>query len=267
MRQIRFDAFPEGKPRAFTASYDDGRQYDARLAELFRAHGIRATFHVNSGFWGTPDYITQEDARTIYRDHEISAHTYTHPRLPDLPDLMILDEILEDKERLEAVAGYPVRGMSYPYGQYDTRVTAILRSAGMQYSRTVAATQGFDLPKDFMTWHPTCHHSANLPQLWDRFLARRTDSMALFYLWGHSYEFDRNRNWEVIETFCKMISGRDDLWYATNIEIYDYVNALRGLVFTSDTNKVYNPSATEVFFHADGRLVRAPGGCLTSIQE
>ncbi|MCR4719216.1 MAG: hypothetical protein K5768_06260 [Firmicutes bacterium] len=27
----------------------------------------------------------------------------------------------------------------------------------------------------------------------------------MFYLWGHSYEFDNNDNWEVIENFAKFI--------------------------------------------------------------
>ena len=46
----------------------------------------------------------------------------------------------------------------------------------------------------------------------------------MFYLWGHSYEFDENDNRDVIEKFAEFVGGRDDIWYATNIEIYDYVN-------------------------------------------
>ena len=38
------------------------------------------------------------------------------------------------------------------------------------------------------------------------------------------------------------------MWYATNIEIVDYVNALRGLKFSADSTMVYNPSAVDVYF-------------------
>ena len=39
------------------------------------------------------------------------------------------------------------------------------------------------------------------------------------------FEFDNNDNWNVIEEFAKKIGNREDIWYATNIEIYDYVNS------------------------------------------
>ncbi len=44
---------------------------------------------------------------------------------------------------------------------------------------------------------------------------------AMMYVWGHSYEFTNQNNWELMEDFCKLVGGRDDIWYATNIEIVD----------------------------------------------
>ena len=46
----------------------------------------------------------------------------------------------------------------------------------------------------------------------------------LFYLWGHSYEFDDDDNWDTIEKFLQKAGCRDDVWYATNIEVYDCIN-------------------------------------------
>ncbi|MFQ8954078.1 MAG: hypothetical protein ACLR56_14395 [Oscillospiraceae bacterium] len=40
------------------------------------------------------------------------------------------------------------------------------------------------------------------------------------------------------------LSNKPDVWYATNIEIYDYVSAYRSLVFSADGGRVYNPSLT-----------------------
>ncbi len=262
---IRLNRFPEGRLKAFTASYDDGRIYDERLAPLFSDHGIRATFHLNSGFWDTPDYITSEQAQTLYLDHEISLHTYTHPHLPDLPDSLILDEILRDKEKLEKAAGYVVRGMSYPYGQVDDRIIALARSCGMLYSRTVVSTRSFGIPSDFMRWNPTCHHYDDLDAIWDRFENARKDTPALFYIWGHSYEFDRNNNWEIMERFCDKAAGKNDVWYATNIEIYDYVTAVRRLEFSADREMVLNPSVLPVWIEIDGEPIVLPAGKLTCI--
>ena len=41
--------FPQGKNKALTFSYDDGRQEDRRLISIFRKHGLKATFNLNSG--------------------------------------------------------------------------------------------------------------------------------------------------------------------------------------------------------------------------
>ena len=55
----------------------------------------------------------------------------------------------------------------------------------------------------------------------------------LFYLWGHSYEFTRDNNWDLIEEFCELTGGREDIWYATNIEIIDYMDVLNRLQFNA----------------------------------
>jgi hypothetical protein len=70
----------------------------------------------------------------------------------------------------------------------------------------------------------------------------------LFYLWGHSFEFERDDNWQVIENFCAYMGQRKEIWYATNIEIYDYVQAYQRLIWTADLSRVTNPSAMPVSF-------------------
>ena len=88
------------------------------------------------------------------------------------------------------------------------------------------------------------------------------------YVWGHSYEFDNNNNWEVIEEFCKFMGGRSDIWYATNIEIIDYMDAAKRLQFTADNTKVYNPSVQSVWLEVDDSCyVEAKGGCLTDLTK
>ena len=40
------------------------------------------------------------------------------------------------------------------------------------------------------------------------------------YIWGHSYEMDAECiSWERFEEFCKMISGKSDIFYGTNKEV------------------------------------------------
>mgnify|MGYP005792302339 FL=1 len=264
--KIRLNLFPEGRKRALTMSYDDGADSDERLVEIFNRCGIKGTFHLNSSRLNLAGMERNGKKSGLYEGHEVSAHTKSHPHPKELPDTELIEEILGDRTALEELCGYPVRGMSYPFGEYTEHIMEIARLCGMEYGRTVAATGGFALPENFMEWHPTAHHNADLQTLWDRFMRAGSgpeDPELLFYLWGHSFEFDRQDNWQVIENFCRMAGGRDDIWYATNIEIKDYVTALRGLVFGAKRDMAYNPSCIDVWITADGQPVRVKAGSLT----
>ncbi len=82
----------------------------------------------------------------------------------------------------------------------------------------------------------------------------------MMYVWGHSYEFDNDDNWGIIEEFCEFIGGREDIWYATNIEIIDYFDALKRLQFTVAGDQVNNPSALDLWINFNDRVVKIPAG-------
>lgn len=92
----------------------------------------------------------------------------------------------------------------------------------------------------------------------------------MFYVWGHTFEFDYNEgfnSWEHIGNFAEKISGHDDIWYATNIEIYDYTKAYERLVVSADSKMIYNPSVIPVWFkqgalNDEGRFCIQPGETL-----
>ncbi|MBI4977062.1 MAG: polysaccharide deacetylase family protein [Spirochaetes bacterium] len=264
--RVYTNLFPEGKRKALTLSYDDGKIADRKLVEIMDRYGLRGAFHLNSAFLGDATHITKEELPSLFKNHEVSVHTATHPHLIWSPMAQIVKEITDDRTALEAVMGFPIRGMSYPFGTYDSRVIAVLPSLGIEYARTTASHQNFHMPENFLAWHPTCHHKADVMALADRFIAEDPrDRMMLFYFWGHSYEFDNDRNWDVIERFGERIGKRSDIWYATNIEIVDYVNAQRALRFSADCTMVHNPSATTVWILAKGAPVAIAGGTAVTI--
>ena len=255
--RIYANLFPNGKKAALTMSYDDGKIYDKRLVEIFNKNGIKGTFHLNSSRMSGTDstFVSLDEIKDVYKGHEVSCHTATHP-FPDItPDTTMVNEILEDRRALEKACGYTVRGMSYPYGNYSERDIRILAACGMRYSRTTIATNNFNLPENFMKWNPTCHHkNANLMGLFDSMLeqTKRYLRHSVMYVWGHSYEFNNDNNWEIMEEFCAHAGGHEDVWYATNIEIYDYIAASRALMVGVDGTSVYNPSNITVWVSADG---------------
>lgn len=253
---IRLDRLPEGKNYALTLSYDDGRDHDRRLVEIMDKYGIRGSFHLNSlRVENFDSCVNGDELKELYKNHEISCHGVYHHSLNILPQQNVIQEIMEDRKVLEKYAGYPVRGMSYANGAYTDEAIATLRNCGMVYSRTTAATHGFGFPEDFMKWHPTCHHRDCLEDA-KKFMAVIERGYVpyprLFYVWGHSYEFANDDSWNIIEEFCELMGGRDDIWYATNIEIYEYITAQKSLIISADNKIVRNPTDIPVWFSESG---------------
>ena len=141
---------------------------------------------------------------------------------------------------------------------------------GIAYARVVESVPDFALPSDPMEWHPTCHHDdPKLMELAEFFAGfQKRQYLKLMYVWGHSYEFDDRNNWDVIEGFCRYMGGRDDIWYATNIEIIDYMEAAANLKFSADYGLVYNPGALSVWIQVnDKACVELKGGSLTDLSS
>lgn len=212
--------------KQLTFSYDDGVVQDIRLVELFERYGIKATFNLNSELLGTAQggwpHVKNEDVRSIYAGHEIAVHTLTHPLLPQIPDdNEIIRQVEEDRMNLSELVGYEVIGMAYPCGgeNHDERVINLINDyTGVKYARTIQSSHLFDKPKRLLEYNPTVYHREmnRLFELGEQFLKLPKESEAKFYVWGHSYEFDRDNTWEWFEEFLQMMSGRKDIEYCTN---------------------------------------------------
>lgn len=263
-----YTCFPGGKAKALTMSYDDGKLQDKRLIGIFNKYGIKATFNLNYGQVGERPRMTFEEMEGLYDGHEIATHTMTHPTIERCPLVEVAEELLEDRKGLEKWTGRIIRGHAYPNGSYSEEIKQLYRQLGVAYARVVETVPDFALPKDPLEWHATCHH--NDPKLMEyaEFFAnfQKRQYLKLMYVWGHSYEFDNNDNWDVIENFCKYMGGREDIWYATNIEIIDYMDAAKHLQFSADYEKVYNPNACSVWLQLNSdKCVEIKGGTFVDL--
>lgn len=121
--------------------------------------------------------------------------------------------------------------MAYPCGGdcYDKRVIDLItENTPIRYARTTNSHKTFVIPSDFMEWHPTCHQNdPELFRLAEEFINAEPTEDMLFYLWGHSFEFDKFGSWDTFERFCKLISGNRDITYMTNGEVYRYCTKRR----------------------------------------
>lgn len=262
--------FPQGKSKALILSFDDGNVADKHLVKLMNDYGLVGTFHLNSNKLGTKDYLTKEEIKSLYKGHEVSGHTANHPSLTTLSKIDVIYEVLEDRKELERLTAYPVRGMSYPFGNTNDFVVEAISGLGIEYARTVGDTYNFGMPTDFLKWQPTIHlfgktnyipnDTANDSRELAQFYQLTTDflkanSLALFYVWGHSWEYEGLGNkWAEVEKFFKMVSQNPDIFYTTQIGLVDYINAFNDLRFTVDKSMVTNLSSTDVYIKINGKV-------------
>ncbi|MBE7089840.1 MAG: hypothetical protein E7362_03450 [Clostridiales bacterium] len=111
-----------------------------------------------------------------------------------------------------------------------TAIQNIKNNTNIKYGRTIENSYNFNLPKDFMVWNPTCSFKDPLLLGYAetfRQLQVEDENYALFYVWGHTYEFDMadptkttQDDWTRIEQFLDYMSKTQDAICLTNEEVY-----------------------------------------------
>ncbi|SDU05861.1 Polysaccharide deacetylase [Verrucomicrobium sp. GAS474] len=268
--RIEIPAFPQGKRIAVTLSFDDGHTFDRKVVAALNRLGLKATFNLNSGKLGRtgeilPDgyrnYLDASEVADLYRGHEVAIHTVTHPFLDRLDVSQLAYEVLDDRRNLEGLVGYPVRGMAYPFGVYDQKIADLLRGLGVAYSRTTRTEEKCFPPEDPLKWATTAHQFASeptVPQRFEKLYAQPRYSV--FFVWGHGFEFHDRNDWDALDRLFAPLSGKPDVWYCTNIELFDYEAARSRLVIAANLRSVLNPSALPVTLAVDGKLREVPPG-------
>ena len=238
-------AYPGGRWKALIMSYDDGNSQDLGIVPIFNQHGIRGTFHLNSGLMGQGTHLPATQVSSLYPGHEVSCHTVDHPYLDQLDDGSIQYEVGNDCSVLAGLAGYSIHTMSYPFGAYNNRILALLPGLGMTCSRTTQSAYNLGyFPPNPLKWHPTSHH-AGAESIAQEFAARTNDELSLLFIWGHSWELDGNQannSWSYMTSLCATIGDRGDVWYASMGDVNDYLAAIRALTYPA-TNVIQNPSS------------------------
>jgi len=276
--------FPEGKSKALILSYDDGAKQDRTLVALMNKYHLIGTFHLNSNKLSTNsyfDYLSKDEIKDLFKGHEVSVHSANHPNLPDVSKIDVIYEIVEDRKELERLVGYPVRGMAYPFGNTNDAVVDAIEGLGIEYARTVGDTYKFEIPTDFLRWHPTIHQfgkayaQPNQPEKDKKELADfysviaaflQTKELAVLDIWGHSWEMGTDQNkWNETEKFFTLLASNPDIYYAKQIELVDYINAFRTLKFSVNKDAVFNPSAQTIFFKINSKTIAVPSGTTVSL--
>lgn len=225
-----------------TTSWDDGHVLDMRLAELLKKYGIKGTFYISPNNNEIPlnARLTSAQILELSKDFEIGAHTMSHRPLTSLSDAEALNEIKESKHFLEKLLGKPVTTFCYPSGFFSKKHEAMVANVSFTLARTVQlyvteiGSNPFEL---HTTSHAYRHWSHLFPILrmvgfkkflncylnWDALAIEMFDKAftkgSVFHLWGHSWEIDRNSDWERLERVLQHIAHKRGVAYLTNGEL------------------------------------------------
>ncbi len=94
-----------------------------------------------------------------------------------------------------------------------------------------------------------------LVELFNKYLVKAT-----FHLNGNNYIGKTE------EELVSSISGNDKIWYATNIDIYNYITAQKNLQISTDKRVFYNPSSIDLWVEKDKKqIIEIPAGKIVRI--
>jgi hypothetical protein len=128
-------------PTVVSLGFDDGHADQWAARDVLNAHGMRATFFINSGRPGKPRFMTLTQLRQLQADgHEIGGHTIDHVDVPTLGPDEQRREICNDRAALIA-RGFQVTSFAFPFGSHDDASEAIVESCGYTSGRITSGVQ------------------------------------------------------------------------------------------------------------------------------
>jgi hypothetical protein len=127
-----------------TLGFDDGLATQAGNARpLLAAHGMHATFFLNSGKIGHGTAMSWSQVAGLAADgNEIGGHTVDHPLLTNLSSPAQKAEICQDRTTLRS-HGYALTDFAYPFGRYTATTQSLVKSCGYASARTTTAPDLF----------------------------------------------------------------------------------------------------------------------------
>ena len=193
-------------------------------------------------------YPTDEEG--FYR---IFSRTWNYFIATDDKYMSLVDDCTRE---LEAVFGKgSVRDYVWPFG--DQANPALFERLASHGFRSIRATgdvddsTGFALPKDRMCWSYNASNRS-LRKIADKYALYPDDGELKLFCFGvHSIDFDRDENWDDLVYFCDTYGNRDDFWYASMGEIFDYEDAVRAIRI--EEKEIVNDSPIDLYIKIDGK--------------
>jgi peptidoglycan/xylan/chitin deacetylase (PgdA/CDA1 family) len=121
-----------------TIQFDDGNADAYQALSILSAHGMHATFYVNSGFIGDSTHMSWSQLQNLYSaGNEIAGHTLTHQDIKKLKTADARYQVCQDRDNLIS-HGFQPESFAYPYGSFDAGSEAVVQACGYNSGRGVS---------------------------------------------------------------------------------------------------------------------------------
>ncbi|MCQ4021938.1 MULTISPECIES: polysaccharide deacetylase family protein [unclassified Ruminococcus] len=255
--------YPNGRPKAFNVSYDDGVLQDIRFVGLLNKYNLKGTFNLNSHLMKTEfewkhesglviKRLSENIASDLYSGHEIASHTLTHPYMDSLTENEIIHELQTDKDNLEMLFESEVKGFAVPFDFYSELMEECVKKCGFEYARISEESLSYTPSTDFYKLEVGIFHlDTNLDSYIDNFLSTN-EELAFCQIAGHSYDLDTENMWDKIEAIFKKLSADNNILPMTTIQFVEYIKAMNLAEITE--NYIKNNSNISLWFSVNDRI-------------
>ncbi len=111
------------KKSAVSSSWDDNCSSHIDIARIFSSYGYETTFFLNPGHSG---FNLDTIKNILSLNHEIGSHSITHPNLPELDSVEIINEVFNSKLILDNLFDINVVSFAHPRNRSSELVDSII---------------------------------------------------------------------------------------------------------------------------------------------
>ena len=261
--------YPQGCPKAFNITYDDGVLQDVRFVELLNKYGIKGTFNLNSELiknefeWihecgMVVKRLPESVVVSLYEGHEVASHTLTHPYMYNLSENEMMYQLAEDKKNLQELFGQEIYGFAVPFDYYSEMIAKCVRNCGFEYGRNSEESYSYTPNEDYYYWRAgTFHLSPGFMEFVEGFF-HTEEELAVCQIVGHAYDLDVENMWDVMERIFQRVKEDETILPMTTIEMARYLKAMRNTIVTE--TEIRNYSDLDLWFEVNGdTIVVKPG--------
>jgi|SRR5580698_2826246 peptidoglycan/xylan/chitin deacetylase (PgdA/CDA1 family) len=119
-----------GQPGELALTFDDGPNpaWTPQLLDLLAGYEVRATFFLIGRYAQREPELVR---RIVAAGHLIGNHSWSHPNLAVTSAHRVEEELTRTRDKLEQIAGLPIRWFRPPFGGRRPAVLRIARDLGM----------------------------------------------------------------------------------------------------------------------------------------